>query len=134
MTDPVARLGRLAASIVIGLMLLWMGLWLLPQYLWIPIPPFREDPRWSDSILLSAISYAWAALLLLIPGLLPVLAGGVTRRHWKRPAPVSHLGLISLCLLSVLPLLVVAAGILWRLAEAPFTDTVAPSLFYWWPR
>jgi hypothetical protein len=134
MTDPVAKSGRLEGSMVVGLALLWIGLWLLPQYLWIPIPPFREDSRWSDSALLNAFAHVWAALLLLIPGLLPVLAGGVTRRFWKRPAPASHLGLIGLCLLSVLPLLVVAVGILRRMAESPFTDTVAPPLFYWWPR
>lgn len=119
---------------VVGLVLLWLGLWLLPQYLWIPIPPFREDPRWSDSSMLRALADIWAALLLLIPGLLPVLAGCVTGRLWRRSAPASHLVLIGLCVLSVLPLLIVAEGIVRRMAEPPFTDSVTPPLFYWWPR
>ncbi len=117
-----------------GLMLLWLALWLLPQCFWIPIPPFREDPRWTNSTMLRVLAYVWAALLLLTPGFLPVLAGCITVRSWKRSARVSRLVLIGLCLLSVLPLLVVAEGILRRMVEVPFTDSVASPLFYWWPR
>lgn len=134
MTDPVARSRRLEGGIIIGLMLLWLALWRLPQCFWIPIPPFREDPRWTNSTMLRVLAYVWAALLLLIPGFLPVLAGCITVRFWKRSARISRLVLIGLCLLSVLPLLVVAEGILRRMVEPSFTDSVAPPLFYWWPR
>lgn len=133
MPGPVSTSGRFEASVIVGLLLLWVGLWLLPQHFWVPIPPYREDRRWSALIALQVLAYTWAALLLLLPGLMPTLAACFAVRLWKS-ARASRLLALGLCVLSILPLMVVVIGILRRMTDAPYIDSAASPLFYWWPR
>jgi hypothetical protein len=122
---------RVETGVIVALATIWMVLWLLPRHVWFPIPPYREDP--DASVGVQALAYTWAALLLILPLLLPLLGGHLTVRRWA-DRPAGRSSALATFALAVVPLVVIGGSTLMRITDAGNIDSAASPLFYWWPR
>ena len=122
---------RWEAAVVASCAIVWIVLWQFPHYLWLPIPPYRDHP--GAPFVIQTVAYVWAALLLLLPFLLPFLGAHLAFRQWPRRGVPRHFG-IMLCALAIFPAAVVGFGILWRVLNLVNVDSAEFTLFYWWPR
>jgi hypothetical protein len=121
---------RAEAIILVAGVASWVVLWQLPHYVWLAIPPYRDRP--GASVGIQVVAYGWAAFLLLLPFILPVIGCHLSVRQWMRGGR-SRLSAMAWLALALFPIGVVGVGILARMTDTANLDSAATPLFYWWP-
>jgi hypothetical protein len=122
---------RVEMGFIVGFTVIWIVLWLLPRHLWLPIPPYRWDS--GASLGIQTIAYVWAALLLMLPLLLPLMGGHLVVRR-RAASCCARLAAFATLALTLVPLAVIAGGTLIRIAYIGNIDSASSPLFYWWPQ
>lgn len=123
-TSPARR----QLAIIAIAVALWFSLWLLLWQVNLPIPPYFR--RTDVSVAVQLVSNLWAAALVILPGLLPVLAILFARRN--SIAPFRHPFAAGVVLLSFVPLLIVVGAACKRMSDEPYVDSVISPLFYFY--
>ena len=121
---------RSEAILIAAFLVVWFALWLLTPHVSLPIPPYRDHP--GASLGIQALAYAWAALLLLLPFLLPLFGCHLAVRHWARGAG-SRLLTVTFGAFALFPIIAVGVGILRIVTDPAHIDSARSLLFYWWP-